>query len=124
MKTLLAALVTLAVLNPLCCCLTLADLAEAAPASCCAGDPESKTSPEPGHDAARCEHKALKDSVLKPNSTAALPEVPVIAVSDLFKRSTHPEQFHRAPQALERRGAPDPFIKKWVSVQTDCVRRL
>lgn len=129
MKNLLAALVTLVVLNPLCCCLTFADLAGAkpadgAPASCCAGDSESKTSPEPGHDAASCEHMALKDSVLKPNSTASFPEGPAIPVNGFFNPSTHPKHFHRAPKVLEKTGAPEPFMKKWVSVQTDCVRRL
>ena len=129
MKTLLAALVTLVVLNPLCCCLTFADLAGADPgdgalASCCAGDPESKTSPEPGHDAANCEHKALKDSFLKPNSAASMPEVPANPVSGLFNSSTHPKHFHRPPKVLEKTGAPEPLMKKWVSVQTDCVRRL
>ena len=129
MKKLLAALVTLVVLNPLCCCLTFADLAGAnpadgAPATCCAGDSESTTSPEPGHDAASCEHQELKDSVLKPNSTASLPEGPAILVNGFFNSSIHPKHFHRAPKVLEKMGAPEPFMKKWVSVQTDCVRRL
>ncbi len=129
MKKVSAAFVILAVLNPFCCCWTFADSTEAKSAeavdqACCAAESKSPKSPKPGHDPANCEHQAIKDSVVKANTTISLPDVPIIPASSLFKESEDLKSFQSSLKTFESRGTSEPFIEKWISVQTDCVRRL
>ena len=129
MQKLLATFITLGFLNPLCCCLTLADLVQAdavyeAATACCMDEAESKEAPDQGHDATRCEHQVDKDAVHKSNSTSVMPEVRVISSESPLPTPIYPRHLQFAPAVLEKRGASEPFIESWVSVQTDCVRRL
>ena len=126
MKKISAVLIILAVLNPLCCCLSFAEAAEPAKPmedhGCCAD--ENAQNDANTHGAKDCPHKMLLNedariaqdqSVQAPHFVAQADQV--IALLDLSTlQNSHAKEL---PDHLL-----SAVIDSWIHTQTDCVRLL
>jgi hypothetical protein len=126
MKRLSALLLIVAVLNPLCCCLTSAQTNQQANLNeehaCCPGDTDQNQSHS--QTPSDCPHKMLsdKDAVIsqdhsfQPASFVASVDH-LIAVVDYI--GLHTSQSALVPHLIEKT-----YIVPWIRSQTDCVRLL
>ena len=126
MKRLSALVLIVAVLNPLCCCLSAAEGAgQPIPAqdhACCPGETEQNQSNH--QNPADCPHKMLadNDAFIAPDTN--LQAAPFVAHSEQMFEVFDVGSQYASQSATAIRPSIAAYIVPWIRTQTDCVRLL
>ncbi len=126
MKKLSAFLLVIAVLNPLCCCLSSAEASQQSiPAqehACCPGDSEQNQTDQ--QDPANCPHKILtdKDALIATDNSSHTASGVVQA--DQISEAIRVDSLYARQSIASIRLLATAQIQAWIRTQTDCVRLL
>lgn len=127
MKKISAAFMILAVLNPLCCCLTFVNgidspVDDTNSHDCCAGESESK--PAKGHGAQDCPHKMLLDEDARIAQDQHSPSLSTPSSIDQVVEVLDLATLRNNPQPVKVSYLSAAVVDFWIRTQTNCVRLL